>query len=130
MELSFLLAQVMGLYLILEGIVVLARRKFVVSIVNDMSKNRSLMFVTGAMAIILGLLVVLSHNVWEATWRVVPTLIGWLMLIEGILIFFIPGVLIKWAKLFARQRNLTVFVGILALILGAYLAAVGFQIGL
>ncbi len=129
MEISLLLAQVMGLYLLLEGIVILARQKFVVNIVNDLSNNKALMFVTGAMVFILGLLVVLNHNVWEASWQVIPTLIGWGMIIKGITIFFIPNIVLSLAKKFAKNRNLAVFAGVIAIAFGAYLVYVGFGLG-
>ena len=129
MEISLLLAQIMGLYLMLEGLTILTRRKFVLNIVNDISNNKALMFVTGAMVFILGLLVVLNHNIWEATWRVVPTIIGWGMVIKGALIFFVPGVMMDKAKKFAKNRNLAVLAGVVALAVGAYLAYVGFNLG-
>ena len=129
MEISLLLAQVMGLYLLLEGIVILARQKFVVNIVNDLSNNKALMFVTGAMVFILGLLVVLNHNVWEASWQVIPTIIGWAMIAKGISIFFIPNIVLGLAKKFAKNRNLAVFSGVIAIAIGAYLVDVGFGLG-
>ena len=129
MELSLLLAQVMGAYLILEGLVVLLRRKFVVNIVEDLSQHKALMFVTGAMVFILGLLVVLNHNIWVADWRVVPTIIGWAMVIKGIGLFFVPKVMMGKAKRVAKNRNVAVLLGLVALIAGAYLAYVGFGLG-
>ena len=129
MEISLLLAQVMGLYLLLEGIVILARQKFVVNIVNDLSNNKALMFVTGAMVFILGLLVVLNHNVWEASWQVIPTIIGWAMIAKGISIFFIPNIVLGLAKKFAKDRNLAVSSGVIAIAIGAYLVYVGFGLG-
>lgn len=129
MEISLLLAQVMGLYLLLEGLVVLTRRKFVLNIVNDISQHKALMFVTGAMVFILGLLVVLNHNIWEASWRVVPTVIGWIMVLKGVAIFFVPRVVMNKAKKFAKNRNMAVLAGIVAVAVGAYLVYVGFGLG-
>lgn len=129
MELSVLLAQIIGLYLLLEGLVILARRKFIMNIVDDMSNNKALMFVTGAMVFILGLLIVLNHNIWEATWRVVPTIVGWAMVVKGIAIFFVPQVVMSKARRFAKNRNLAVLAGLLAVAAGAYLVYVGFGLG-
>jgi len=130
MDISLLLAQVIGLYLMLEGLVVLTRRKFVMNIVDDLSNHKALMFITGAMVFILGLLVVLNHNVWEASWRVVPTIIGWGMIIKGVLIFFVPNMVMMKAKKFAKNRNLAILAGIVALAVGAYLAYIGFDLGM
>ena len=128
MELSMLLAQVMGLYLMLEGLLVLTRQKFVMNLINDLDKNRALMFVTGAMVTILGLLVVLNHNVWEASWMVVPTIIGWIMVVKGVMALFVPKVLLAKGKKIAKNRNMAVLLGLIAVGVGAYLAAQGFGI--
>ena len=129
METSILLAQVIGLYLVLEGLVILTHRKFILHIVDDMSNHRALMYVTGVMVFILGLLIVLNHNVWEASWRVIPTLIGWAMVIKGVAIFFVPKMVIRKAKKFAKNRNMAVLAGIIAVAVGAYLVYVGFGLG-
>ncbi|QSH39119.1 hypothetical protein JXR01_02295 [Candidatus Kaiserbacteria bacterium] len=129
MDISLLLAQLIGLYLLLEGVVILTRKKFIVNIVDDLSNNKALMFVTGAMVFILGLLIVLNHNVWEASWRVIPTLVGWAMVIKGIAIFFVPNMMISQAKAFGRNRNLAVLAGVVAVAAGLYLVYVGFGLG-
>lgn len=129
MATSLLLAQVIGLYLLLEGLVVLTHRKFIVHIVADMGKNRALMSATGAMLTILGLLIVLDHNVWDTTWRVIPTIVGWILLVKGVMIFFVPNVVLRHARTFARNRNMAVAAGIAAVTIGAYLVYVGFGLG-
>jgi len=129
MEISVLLAQVIGLYLLLEGLVILTRRKFIMNIVEDLSNHKALLFVTGAMVFILGLLVVLNHNVWEASWKVVPTIVGWAMVIKGAAIFFVPKMVMSKAKRFAKNRNMAVLAGIVAVAVGAYLVYVGFGLG-
>jgi len=129
MDVSILLAQVIGLYMVLEGLVMLTQRKFILNIVDDMSNHKALMYAVGAMLTILGLLIVLNNNIWEASWRILPTIIGWLMLIKGVAIFFVPKIVIKRAKRFAKNRNMAVLVGIVVLAIGAYLVYVGFNLG-
>jgi len=129
MEISLLLAQVIGLYLLLEGVVVLTHRKFIVNIVDDLSNNKALMFVTGAMVFILGLLIVLNHNVWTASWQVIPTIVGWAMVAKGIAIFFVPNMVMKQAKKFAKNRNMAILAGVVAVAAGLYLVYVGFGLG-
>jgi len=129
MDFSLLLAQVIGLYLMLEGVVILTQRKFIMNVVADMSNHKAMMYVLGAMLTILGLLIVLNHNVWESTWRVIPTIIGWAMLAKGIMLFFVPKVLMRHARKVAKNRNMAVLAGVVALSVGAYLTYVGFVVG-
>ncbi|PCI30863.1 hypothetical protein COB52_00865 [Candidatus Kaiserbacteria bacterium] len=129
MEFSLLLAQVIGLYLLLEGLVILTQRKFVMNVVADMSNHKSMLYVLGAMLTILGLLIVLNHNVWESTWRVVPTIVGWAMLIKGVMLFFVPKMVMNKARRFAKNRNMAVLAGMIAVVVGAYLTYQGFGLG-
>ena len=129
MDFSLLLAQVIGLYLMLEGVVILTQRKFIMNVVVDMSNHKAMTYGFGAMMTILGLLIVLNHNVWESTWRVIPTLIGWAMLVKGVMLVFAPRTLMRHARKVARNRNMAMLGGIVALAVGAYLAYVGFAIG-
>lgn len=129
MTTSLLLAQVIGLYLLLEGLVILTQKKFIINVVTDMSKHKALMSVTAAMVTILGLLIILNHNVWEMSWQVIPTIIGWVLLIKGVLLFLTPKLMLARARKFAHNRNLAVLVGVAALIIGAYLVYIGFVVG-
>lgn len=130
MEMSILLAQVIGIYLVLEGIVILTQKKFVMNVVDDFGSHKALMYVTGAMVMVLGLLIVLNHNVWESTWRVVPTLVGWAMVLKGVMLFFVPQTILRQARKFAKNRNMAVLAGVVALAVGAYLVYVGFGLGI
>lgn len=130
MDISALLAQVIGLYLLMEGLVILTQKKFVMNVVIDMSNHKALVTVTGAMLTVLGLLIVLNHNVWEASWQVVPTIVGWAMLAKGVMLFFIPKTILGHARKVAKNRNLMMFAGIVAVAVGAYLAYSGFGLGM
>jgi hypothetical protein len=43
------------------------------------------LFLSGFIALILGLLIVVSHNVWVLDWRLLITLFGWFGVIKGII---------------------------------------------
>jgi len=130
MDISIVLAQIIGIYLVLEGVVILTQKKFVMHVVEDFGRHRALMYVTGAMVLVLGLLVVLNHNVWEATWRVVPTVIGWVMVIKGVMLFLVPQTILRTARKFAKNRQMATLAGLVALAVGMYLVYIGFGIGM
>jgi len=50
------------------------------------------------MAIIVGLLNILSHNVWELSYRLVITLIGWISLLIGLALFIMPKLTVDWLE--------------------------------
>jgi len=59
-------------------------------ILEEMLQSPGLMFVTGVIAMIVGVLIVISHNIWTLDWRVIITLIGWTSLIKGTIRVVIP----------------------------------------
>jgi hypothetical protein len=50
---------------------------------GEVVRSVTLVYLFGLFDFAAGLAIVLTHNVWVANWRVLITLIGWLMLIRG-----------------------------------------------
>ena len=73
MELSIFLAKVLGLYLIIVPAAVLLNRRHLARIIEEFCQSLALIVLSGFMALVLGLLVVVSHNIWSADWRVITT---------------------------------------------------------
>jgi hypothetical protein len=90
---SQFLAQVIGCYLLIVSLAMLIHEGRMKKIFSDIIGDGALVTVTGALSVILGLLVVLTHNVWIWGWPVVVTLFGWTMLIQGIMRLFAPAAL-------------------------------------
>ena len=74
--------------------------------------------------VVLGLLLVLSHNVWTTDWRVIITLVGWLTLLKGIALMLWPD---RVAKLGSSMSGTGLVIPTtIALGVGTYLVYVGF----
>ena len=43
------------------------------------------------MTVILGLLIVISHNIWVQDWRIIITMLGWFVLISGLVRLIYPN---------------------------------------
>ena len=85
----------------------------------------SLLYVTGFMALIIGILSVLSHNIWSADWRALVTLLGWLTLIKGVVRMLWPSTVVKMIHKF--QNDSWYFpAALVTLVLGVYLLYIGF----
>ena len=81
---SIFLAQVIGWYFVIISLFLLGRRQAMKSLVGDILADRALMFFIALITLILGLLLVVSHNLWVMGWPVIITLVAWLVLISGI----------------------------------------------
>lgn len=102
MTVSIFLAKALGFYLIFISIAyVLNKKKFIPLLMNMMNKPE-IMLVTGIIALIMGILIVVSHNIWVKDWRVIITVIGWMALLKAINIILFPEFMInistKWIQ--------------------------------
>ena len=124
MEVSIFLAKVIGLYYVIVFVAVMVNRKNLPRLAAGFSENLALGYLAGFLAVVVGLLIVVSHNVWVADWRAIITVVGWLALLKGIVLMISPGSAGRHGKLL-RSPMIFVLYGVV-LVLGVYLAYVGF----
>ena len=89
------LATVIGWYLVVFGLLTLCRYEQLRGVVNDVLGHRGLLFIVAIITFILGLLMVVSHNIWVMGWPVIITVFSWLVLISGIMRLFFPEMVTK-----------------------------------
>lgn len=108
MELSYFLAQLFGLTLIIFAVVAFFQPSIISATIRDMKPFSFPLLLAGFIGVFGGLAIILSHNVWEWSWRVIVTLFGWTALIKGIAYVAFPETLMrtgisvfegKWRKL-------------------------------
>jgi hypothetical protein len=80
---SIFLARLLGPLLLLPGIGMLLTPRMFWTMGTELVGSLTLIYLFGLIDLAAGLAIVLTHNVWVANWRVLITLIGWLMLIRG-----------------------------------------------
>lgn len=88
-NISNFLAKFWGWYLIIFFVILSFNPKRIKQIFNDLNNERFLI-ITSFIAIIIGLINILLHNIWEPSWRIIITLIGWLSLFIGLSLFIFP----------------------------------------
>ena len=125
MEISIFLARAFAIYLIIISIAILFRRKSFLDNINAMMEHRPTLYLSAIITLILGILLVLSHNLWVANWQVVITLLAWFVLIKGTVRVLFPEWDDKWKHTFDSKKVSTT-IGIIALIIGIYLFVMGF----
>ena len=91
METSIFLAKVLGIVCTISAAAVLVRYKQTMSLEKEVLANRGLAMFAAYTILVLGALMVASHNVWVADWRVVITLLGWSLLLKGVGRIFMPA---------------------------------------
>lgn len=127
MGISKFLSKVLGLYLVIVSLAMLIRMDQFASYVNSLINNEPLMFVTGFFTLILGLLMVVSHNIWQWHWRLIITIFSWIALIKGASIIFFPQFIDKISLLFVQNTNFAFIAAGIDLALGILLIYFGFK---
>ena len=126
MDILILLARIIGPLLVVVGVGVLVNPAHYAKMAASFLANAELYYFSGVLAFILGMVLVLYHNLWVADWRVVITIIGWASLVKGIFRIVLPGVGSKFAENFIRSTRALNASVIFVLIVGAWLSYQGF----
>jgi len=120
------LAQLFGLYFIIVGAIVALRRKSFMPAITELSQNRPLLIVLAAVEIAAGLAVVLSYPAVTPNILGIISLVGWILLVEGVMYLALP---LRTLQKFMRRFNTPiwyVYGGAFSVVLGVWLAGTGF----
>ncbi len=126
MSTSILLARLIGPVLVVAGLAALVNPKFLQEIASEFLASRALIFIAGFLTLLAGLAIVNTHNVWSGGWPVVITVLGWLMVLGGVLRMGFPALTRSLGEtMLARTAMLRVATG-LQVALGGFLMYVGY----
>jgi hypothetical protein len=89
--LTVYLGRLLGLFTLITSFWLLTERQTTISTIPALLGNRPVMVVFAIIALAGGLAIVLGHNAWSGgALPILVTLIGWVMLIRGVLFLFLP----------------------------------------
>jgi hypothetical protein len=94
-ETSIFLAKFWGWYLIIFFLILSFNPKRIVQVIKDL-EDQKFVIVISFTAIVIGLLNILFHNIWEDDWRLIITFIGWMALFIGLSLFIFPKRTVLW----------------------------------
>ena len=127
MDFSLFLAKVLGLYLVIISLSMLINKNRMPAIINGIVQNPSLQLVLGFHVLVIGILLIISHNVWTgATWQIVISVIAWIAFLKGLLNVAFPQVAQSMARGFMSSVAMLYFSILVNFLLGLYLCYYGF----
>lgn len=91
METSIFLAKVIGLFGAISTFIIIIHYKIHLTMEENAAKNPTTIYLSGFIFLLIGILFTVSHQVWTRDWRVVITILGWLILLKGLLRIFFPA---------------------------------------
>jgi hypothetical protein len=118
------LAQLLGGYIVIDAIAMLLNRPMLTDALNALLHDASQVFIWGSLCAVGGLAFVIGHNRWSGgALTVAVTVIGWLTLLKGLALLFLP--LSMAAAYFSFYESAYYLYVAIALVLGAWLCYAG-----
>ena len=125
MDSTLFLAKFWGWYLIIFFLILSFNPKRIKQIFTDL-KDEKFLIITSFIAIIVGLINILFHNIWEPSWRLIITLIGWMSLFIGLALFIFPNRTIPSLELINIKFVQTIYM--LLFFIGVFLLNIAYEI--
>lgn len=125
MELSILIAKIIGIIYLSFGVGLLLNQQFYKNEIPKLLENTAYLILGGFIAIIIGVLIIDNHNYWVKNWTVIITIIGWIAILKGILLLAFPT-LTKIYEPIVNSENFYKILGPFVLIFGLVFIYLGF----
>jgi len=116
MELSVVVARILSLTYLAAGVGALRGQISFRKMLHEFEQSPGLTYLSGFIALIVGMILVTYHNRWVSDWPVLITVVGWLSLVKGVLLIAAPQFLTSfkgWYKNAQRWGAAMVALGLL-----------------
>ncbi len=127
MDRSMFLARLLGPTFVAIGLGMLINLGMYESMVAEALHTGILFYLSGLLSLLAGLSIINLHNIWHADWRVIITVLGWLMTIGGIIRIVVPQVAIVIGSSIYSGRVPTIVIALIVAALGAFLSVKGYM---
>jgi hypothetical protein len=97
------------------------------SLMKEFIGSRALIFITGVLALLAGLIVVNAHNLWVPDWRVLITALGWLAIVRGVMNLVFPALVQTMGDRLMASHAGVVAGAAFMIVLGAILSIMGYE---
>lgn len=129
MELSILIAQIYAVLLTTVGLGLIFSPSYYRKALDQMMKEATSIYLGGAIALVVGFLILAHHWVWKG-WPILVTLVGVIGLLKGLGLLVFPGVMVRLTKMVTRHSAFIPLWGAFAFVLGLVFAYFGWTVGL
>ena len=126
MERSTFIARLLGPFFLVVGVGMFVSQSVYQALISEFLHSAALVYLSGLLSLIAGLAIVNVHNSWTAGWAVVITVVGWLMLIGGMLRLVLPQLAIGFGTTVYGSSAALVVVAVVSLVLGGLLTFKGY----
>ena len=125
MELSYFLAQLLGAYLLIIGVIVLLRRDAFQRMFASFAKERLLIVTLAFGELAAGLAIVIAHPITTFDWRGLITFFGVWMIVESVLLMTMNARSTQRMLKYFNSPGWYTGGGLAAVVIGGYLLGAG-----
>jgi len=127
MATSRYLARLIGPIFLTIGIGMLVNGPFYRDLITEAVASHVLIYLSGVLSLLAGLAVVMAHNRWSGGWPIIITVLGWLMVIGGVIRIVVPQLVQTVAVTIYAGHAAIIVAAILCVALGGFLSFKGFS---
>jgi hypothetical protein len=127
MATSTYLAKLIGPIFLTIGIGMLVNGRFYRDLITEALASHVLIYLSGVLTLLAGIAIVMAHNRWSGGWPVVITVLGWLMVIGGVIRIVAPQLVQIAAGTVYSGHAAIILAAILCVVLGGFLSFKGFS---
>ena len=127
MNTSILIAKYMGPVMLVAGLSMLVNSKNINAVFEDFLNSPGLIFLAGALALLIGLAIVNLHNIWVTGWPVIITVFGWICIFAGIFRMGFPTAVKSMGGWMLKNSTIITVSAIFNAALGAFLTYKGYM---
>lgn len=127
MDTSLFLAKLIGPTMLTISAALLVNQQNMREMAADFLQHRGIIFLSGILALVAGIAIVLTHNVWVAGWPVIITILGWVSVIAGVFRVVFPDSVKSLGEDMIRTTSAFTVGGIIQGVIGAWLCYVSYM---
>jgi hypothetical protein len=127
MQTSIFLARLLGTPLLIIGAAVLLNQAYYRTMIREVIASKPAFYVAAALGVVVGLAIILAHNVWTLDWRVLITLFGWINFLRGVVTVLFPAQAMEFAgRHIGKSKYVPLIPASVALVIGLTLCYFGY----
>jgi len=118
------LAEIWGISIVVVALALLIKEKHLKRLFTSIETEEGF-FTWGIISFVIGIAMVLTYNVWAWNWQIIITILGWLSLVKGLSLLFLPELLKKCTKKMENAPFLP-YALVIAVLIGLAITYFGF----
>ncbi len=127
MQPAVFIARLVGPLLVVIGVGVLLNESNYAAMITEAAHSPTLIYLSGLLTLPIGLAILNVYRTWTADWRVIITILGWLLVIGGVIRIVLPQLTATLATtIYSGSAAMPIF-AVIVLVIGGYLSFEGYR---